>query len=330
MLRRIQSIGEEAINKGIAWLHPYYDETGMLCFKKMKSEEIIPLWRDEEHTELQAIIRVYDVIVYEGLNRTTVTRVVGYRRVRRYVLQNGLVPDVEAGEVGSHFTLVAGGVESEMNWERVPFIAWKYNSREQPLVEIIKGLIDDYDKKKSDNSNNLEDLPNSTYVVTNYDGTDAAEFRKNISTYRVVFVSNEGGVDSVNIEIDTEAYKTHQEQNRKDIYEFGRGVDTQMASFGSAPSGKALRFLYSDLDLDANKIETEFQASLEQLLWFINAHLYNTTRVDYSNESVEFVFNRDMPIDESEIIDNINKSSGVLSEETLVTNTLGQRMLGKN
>ncbi|NGP60069.1 phage portal protein [Paenibacillus thiaminolyticus] len=320
MLRRIQSIGEEAINKGIAWLHPYYDETGMLCFKKMKSEEIIPLWRDEEHTELQAIIRVYDVIVYEGLNRTTVTKVEWWdtEGVRRYVLQNGLVPDVEAGEVGSHFTLVAGGVESEMNWERVPFIAWKYNSREQPLVEIIKGLIDDYDKKKSDNSNNLEDLPNSTYVVTNYDGTDAAEFRKNISTYRVVFVSNEGGVDSVNIEIDTEAYKTHQEQNRKDIYEFGRGVDTQMASFGSAPSGKALRFLYSDLDLDANKIETEFQASLEQLLWFINAHLYNTTRVDYSNESVEFVFNRDMPIDESEIIDNINKSSGVLSEETLV------------
>lgn len=320
MSRRIQSIGEESINKGIAWLHPYYDVTGMLCFKKMNSEEMIPIWKDEEHTELLAMIRVYDVTVFEGLKRTTVTKVEWWdtNGVRRYVVQNGLIPDVEAGDEGSHFTLVANGKETPMNWERVPFIAWKYNSREQPLVEIIKNLVDDYDEKKSDNSNNLEDLPNSIYVVKNYDGSNASEFRKNISIYRTVFVSGEGGMDSVGIEIDTEAYKTHLEQDRKDIYEFGRGVDTQKADFGSAPSGKALRFLYSDLDLDANKIETEFQASLEQLLWFLNTHLYNTTRVDYSNETVEFVFNRDMPIDETEIIDNINKSVGILSEETLV------------
>lgn len=321
MMRRIQSIGEEAINKGIAWLHPYYDEAGVLRYKKMKSEEMIPIWKDDEHTELQAIIRVYDVIVFEGLKRTTVSKVEWWdtEGVRRYVVQNGLIPDVEAGDESSHFTFVSNGQETPMNWERVPFIAWKYNSREQPLVEIIKNLVDDYDEKKSDNSNNLEDLPNSIYVVKNYNGTSPSEFRKNISIYRTVFVAGEGGMDSVGIEIDTEAYKTHQEQNRKDIYEFGRGVDTQMANFGSAPSGKALRFLYSDLDLDANKIETEFQASLEQLLWFINTHLYNTTRVDYSNETVEFVFNRDMPIDESEIIDNIGKSVGILSDETLVT-----------
>lgn len=128
MMRRLQSIGEEAINKGISWLHPYYNESGDLCFKKMKSEEIIPLWKDEEHTELMAVIRVYDVVVYNGLNRSTVTKVEWWdvNGVRRYVVQNGLVPDVEAGEEGSHFTLIVGDEEKPMNWERVPFIAWKY------------------------------------------------------------------------------------------------------------------------------------------------------------------------------------------------------------
>lgn len=108
------------------------------------------------------------------------------------------------------------------------------------------------------------------------------------------------------------------EQARKDIYEFGRGVDTQMANFGSAPSGVALRFLYSDLDLDASLMETEFQASLEQLRWFIDTHLYNTTKTDYSAERVEFVFNRDMPIDEESIIRSIKDSTGILSDETLI------------
>ncbi|MGG1597625.1 phage portal protein [Paenibacillus naphthalenovorans] len=321
MLRGLQSTGKEAVNKGIAWWFVYYDEDGKLSFKKLRSEEIIPLWRDEAHTILDAVIRDYEVVVYEGLRRKTVRKIEWWdvNGVRRYTADGtGLVPDVEAGAEGSHFTVVSGDKEQPMNWERVPFIAWKYNEEEQPLIEIIKSLVDDYDRNKSDNSNNLEDLPDSIYVVKNYGGTNAGEFRKNIATYRTAFVETDGGVDTIGLQINTEAYKTHMEQARKDIYEFGRGVDTQGVDIGSAPSGVALRFLYSDLDLDASMIETEFQASLEQLRWFIDTHIHNTTGMDYSGEKVEFIFNRDMPIDETAIITNIRNSIGILSDETLV------------
>lgn len=321
MYRRLQSTGKEAVNKGIAWWFVYYDDAGQLSFRKMRSEEIIPLWADEAHTILDAVIRDYEVTVYEAMEQKTVRKIEWWdtKGVRRYVVDAaGLTPDVEAGAVGSHFTVVSNGGEVPMNWERVPFIAWKYNEEEQPLVEIIKSLVDDYDRNKSDNSNNLEDLPNSIYVVKNYDGTNPGEFRKNIATYRTAFVSGDGGIDTVDITIDTEAYKTHMEQARKDIYEFGRGVDTQGVDLGSDPSGIALKSLYSDLDLDASLMETEFQASLEQLRWFVDMHLHNSTGVDYSRESIEFIFNRDMPIDESVIIRAIRDSEGILSDETLV------------
>lgn len=323
MMRRLKSLGKEAINKGIAWLHVYYDENGVLSFKKMRSEEIIPFWRDDAHTVLDAVIRAYDIETFEGTQRKIVTKVEWWdaQGVRRYVYNGvGLTTDVEAGDIGSHFTVVAGGQEQPMNWQRVPFIAFKYNEEEQPLIEIIKSLVDDYDRNKSDNSNNLEDLPNSVYVVKNYGGTDASEFRKNISTYRTVFVSDDGGLDSVKIDINTEAYKVHMEQARKDIYEFGRGVDTQADNFGGDKSGVALRFLYADLDMDASLMETEFQASLEQLRWFIDTHLYNTTGQDYSNEQVDFIFNRDMIVNESQVIEDIKNSMGILSEETLIAN----------
>ncbi|GIQ67448.1 phage portal protein [Xylanibacillus composti] len=324
-LRQLASTGKEAVNKGIAWWFVHYDQEGRLSFKLMKSQEVIPIWQDEAHTVLDAVIRWYEVIVYEGSAQKTITKVEWWdlNGVWRYVYESGgLIPDVEAGEYESHVTVAVKENDEEdvlgMNWDRVPFIAWKYNEEEQPLIELVKSLVDDYDRNKSDNSNNLEDLPESIYVFENYSGTDPGEARKNLSQYRIAFVDGDGGVDTVDIEINTEAYKVHMEQSRKDIYEFGRGVDTQAANFGSAPSGVALRFLYSDLDLDASLMETEFQAALEQVRWFVDTHLYNTTGVDYSSEDVEFIFNKDMPIDEESIIRSIKDSFGILSDETLV------------
>lgn len=324
MYRRLQSTGRTSVNQGIAWWFVYYDEKGALSFRLMDSLEIIPLWRDKAHTLLDAIIRDYEVVIYEGLKRKTVRKIEWWDTtgVYRYVDDgSGVIPDVEAGDTGSHFTLVSGTEEKPLNWERIPFIPWKYNEAEQPLVEIIQSLVDDYDRNKSDNSNNLEDLPNSVYVVKGYGGTPAGEIRKNMSRYRIIKIDDpdgHSGVDTLSLEFNTEAYKTHMEQTRKDIYEFGRGVDTQGVNIGSAPSGIALRFLYSDLDLDASLMETEFQASLEQLRWFIDTHLYNTTGKDYSEEKVEFTFNRDMPIDETAIIAAIKDSVGILSDETLI------------
>ncbi|WP_018306326.1 phage portal protein [Desulfitobacterium hafniense] len=328
-LRMFQSIGKEAIKKGIAWLHIYYNDAGQLSFMRIPSEQIIPLWRDAAHTDLQAVIRTYEVETYEGTRRVTVTKVEWWdtNGVKRYVLQAGgqygLVPDVEAGDEEPHFKVVKPGegeaaTETGVNWERVPFIAFKYNEEEQGLLELIKSLIDDYDSRKSDNTNNLEDLPNSIYVVKDYGGADGASFRKNISMFRLVFTEGEGGVDTISLELDVEAYKTHMEMNRKDIFEFGRGVNNESDKLGNSPSGIALKFLYADLDMDANIIETEFQASLEQLRWFIDVHIANTTGTDYSGESVEFVFNRDIIISESEVITDIKNSVGLLSDETLI------------
>jgi len=182
----------------------------------------------------------------------------------------------------------------------------------------VKSLVDEYDARTSDHANNLEDLPNSIYVLKNYDGQDLGEFRRNMSTYRAVKVMGDGGVNTLSLDIDTEATEKHLDRLRKDIYEFGRGVDTQSERFGNSPSGIALKFLYADLDMDCNIMETEFQASLEQLMWFVNVHLVNTGAGDFTNESVEFVFNRDILINETDAITNIRNSVGILSDETLV------------
>lgn len=322
-LRMFQNLGKEAINKGRAWLHVYYNEDGELSFKRMPAEEIIPLWRDSDHTQLDAVIRVYSMEVFDGSQKKLLTKVEFWdlAGVKRYILSDGeLVPDIEAGDEESHFAMVGPDGEEAYNWQRVPFICFKYNNEELPLVKFVKSLVDDYDTQKSDNSNNLQDLPNSIYVIKNYDGQDLGEFRKNLSVYRAVKVTDEGGVETLSLDINTEAYKHHMDSNRKDIFEFGRGVDTQSERFGGDRSGIALKFLYADLDMDANMIEAEFQASLEQLRWFIDQHIYNNTGQDYSRENVDFIFNRDVIINETDAINNAKGSVGIISDETVVAN----------
>lgn len=328
-MRTLKNLGKEAINKGKAWLHVYYDENGSLRFKRIPSEEIIPLWRDAAHTELDAVIRVYEVETFDGPTKKIVTKVEFWNLegIRRYILENGLlIPDVEVGEYSPHVMLDRGDGNVEgYNWERVPFVCFKYNDEEIPLVKFVKSLVDDYDKHTSDNSNNLEDLPNSIYVLKNYDGTDLGEFRRNLSIYRAVKVSDDGGVETINLNINVEASEKHLDRLRKDIYEFGRGVDTQSERFGGDRSGVALKFLYADLDMDCNILETEFQSSLEQLRWFIdqhiaNQHIANTPGADYSGEQVDFIFNRDIIINEAEVINMARNSVGILSDETIIAN----------
>ena len=78
-----------------------------------------------------------------------------------------------------------------------------------------------------------------------------------------------------------------------------------------------IQSMYSDIDIDANGTEAEYQFSFEELLWFINCHLYNTGIGDFFNEKVDIIFNRNMLISESTVIDNINKSEDLSLESRI-------------
>ena len=80
------------------------------------------------------------------------------------------------------------------------------------------------------------------------------------------------------------------------------------------PNQMNIQSMYADIDLDANNMETEFQASFEQLLWFVNVHL----RKD-KDPTLEVIFDRDVLVNEGQTIENIAKSVGIISEETLVS-----------
>lgn len=319
MLKSLKNIGKEAINKGIAYLYVYIDEQGALSFRKFPSEQIIPFWKDPEHTELTAFIRIYTESIYMNGKKEAIEKVEYHHSegISYFVLDGlNLIPDVPAGVEKYHHFLIG---DKPFLWNRIPLIPFKYNEEEQPLIQSIKSLIDNYNMQASVNADLLADIPKFIYKLINYGGEDLKEFLADLNRYKAVRLDAEGDVDKLQADPQTDATEKELDRDRKSIYEFGRGVDTTDDTLGNA-TGVALRYRYSDLDMDCNILESEFQASIEHLLWFVNEYFFITKQGDFRKETVNFIFNRDIIINESEVITDAKNSVGILDDKTIREN----------
>jgi len=324
--RLLKAVGEDSLNCGIGWLFVYYNEKGDLSFRRIKPFEIIPGWHDSEHTELDYAIRIYQVIVYEGKQESVVEKVEVYddKGVNYFELDGGTLKPCEP-YFQNYITVVnEDGTEEGFNWTKIPLIPFKYNDKEIPLIKMVKTLQDGLNLIESNFQNSMEeDTRNTILVLMNYDGENLGEFRKNLAQYgavKVRTVDGAGGdLKTLQVEVNSENYKAILEIFKKAIIENAMGYDAKDDRLAGNPNQMNIQSMYSDIDLDANSMETEYQASFEDLLWFIDNHLSNTGQGDFEDQDVDIIFNRDMLISESEVIDNCQKSMGLLSDETIIS-----------
>lgn len=320
----LKNAGKAALNGGISWLYPQITEKGVK-FRIFQGHQILPFWRDADHTSLDMAVRVYKTCRYSG--RTPLIQekaeVFTPKGIRRCTLDKGrLIPE------GNPIPYIeARGLEGKafFNWQEIPLIPVKYNEEEMPLLNRVKSLQDSLNDMLSDFKNNMQEDPRNTILVLkNYDGTDLGEFRKNLAQYGVVKVRCEGdaqgGVETLSIEVNGDNYKSIIEMLKKAIVEAGMGLD--LSGLNGAGLGNYNRMLvksmYTDLDLDADNMETQLQASFRKLLPFIFTYFKLMGKGDYFGEQVKFIFNRDMPVNESEVIDDCIKSLSILSRKTAV------------
>ena len=120
------------------------------------------------------------------------------------------------------------------------------------------------------------------------------------------------------ITVNADNYKAILDIFKKALIENAMGYDAKDDRLSGNPNQMNIQSMYSDIDLDANDTETEFQSAFEDILWFVNAYLANTGCGDFSHEDVSIIFNRDILINETEAIANCVASLTVLSQETVV------------
>lgn len=318
----LSKLGIEVSNKGIGWLHICVDHKGEFKLMKIPSEQIIPLWIDNDHEELQGIIRYFDVETYTGRKKEIRTKVEYWtpENVTYYVVENGkIILDSEMYLKDKNFNGHFKINEENKGWSKVPFIPFKNNDFELPDLQFVKTLIDNYDLTRSDIANQLEEIKNIIYALKGYGGEDLSEFMRDLAYYKAVKLDEDGDLDTIESTINIEAAKAHYEALKKDIFDFGQGVDKNSDKLGNSPSGIALKFIYSGLDLKCNALEEWFKWSFQELIYFINKYLEFIGEA-YSDEEVEIIFNRDIAINESQAIDDAQNSKGIISNKTIIAN----------
>lgn len=326
--RLLRAVGEGAWIGGKSWLYPYY-ENGELAFKRFPADEVLPFWADADHTILDAAVHVYMVLEYDELEQAkdvVKVEVMHGGGVDCFIRKDDgtLIPD-DYAQSGAYITetdLATGDVKP-YNWERIPLVCFKSSHHELPLLSRVKCLQDAYNDLFSNFANQMEeDIHNTVLVIKNYDGENLDHFRANLAAYGAIKVRTyegvEGGVETLTLEVNSENYKALLALLKDAIIENARGYDAKDERMGGNPNQMNIQSMYSDIDLDANGIELEFQAAMEELLWFVNKHLANTGKGSYEGTEVTVIFDRDVLINETEAINNCKASVGILSNKTIV------------
>lgn len=291
-----------ASNKGVDWIQPYINENGDFKLFRVPAEQAIPIWTDKERETLKAFIRIF------RLNDETKVEYWTAQDVTYYVYDNGqLINDYYYGENNkqSHF--------STGSWERVPFIPFKNNPEEMSDIWMYKTIIDAIDKRLSDTQNLFDESTELIYVLQGYEGQSLDEFMRGLRYHKAINVDADGGVETIQVEVPVASTKEYLDMMRANIMEFGQGVDFQTDKFGSAPSGIALKFLYGNLDLKANKLKNKATVAIQELLQFIID--FYKLNIDVNDIEITFNFNRMMnDLEQSQI----GAQSQYLSKETIV------------
>lgn len=319
--RQLRVLAQYAVDGGISWLYPYYDENSNFKLAIFPAYEICPIWRDKEHIELESAMRYYSETILDNKGGTKeIHRVEWFTTngIKHFIYQGGNLVPAE----NPHTDYVTRDGKG-FNWERLPIIPFKYNTKEIPLIRNVKSLQDALNQVLSDFQNNMEEDPRTTILVLkNYDGTNIPEFRQNLATYGVIKVTTvdgvQGGVETLNVEVNAANYQAILMQLKRAIVENGRGFDAKEERMDGDPNQMNIESMYTDIDLDVNGMETEFQAGFEELKWFIDKHLEHMNKGNYADQDVEFVFNRDIFINEDAKIDNCVKSVGIISNKTIL------------
>lgn len=307
-----------AMNEGLVWLNPYYKDDGTLAFRYFPAHEVLPIWNDDEHTELAFAVRYYLTVIYEDKSRTYQKHVDVYKedKVYHYLYDNGnLIEDVTAdtGEYG------IDGEGKAYSWGKIPLIPFKYNQREIPLLKRVKLLQDSLNRIRTNWDRSMsEQVQDNILVLRNYGGENLQDFKDNLVRYGAVKVRDDGGVEVLRVQRESGSYSDYIQSVKRAITENGRGFDAKDDRLSNNPNEMNLRSMYASIDLDSDMIEQQYQAAFDQLLYFVDEYLKMAGAGDFSAEEVVITFDRNMIVNDSDTIANIRNSQGLVSNETLL------------
>lgn len=287
---------------GVGYEMMYVDEEGSVRFKRLDAKECIPIYDDTIENDLLYVIRYYldkDIITdktfmyIEIISRTDVSR-------------------YKANDTGANMELI----ESRPHYFGiVPIAIYKNNETETGDFENVISLIDAYDKLESDSLNDFEYFCDAYLALIGFtaDTEDVAKMKQN----RVILLDKDtdakwlikdeqdSTVENLKIRID------------KDIHKFSKCPNLSDENFAANASGVAIKYKLVGTENLISVKERKFKKGLQRRLELISL-IQGVKLAGFDWRAIDITFTRNLPSNDTEIAEMVNKLSNVVSKETLL------------
>lgn len=326
-----------AYTKGFEYLYAYKDADGRLTFQCADSMGVVEVRNNDTDDGCAYVIYWFIDRIDKG--RKTIKRIqVWSEKEATFYVQagNGRIALDDSVPVNPrpHVVYIDEKTGQRMGYPLgyIPF--WRLDNNRQRVsgLKPIKRLIDDYDLMQCGLSNNLADFDTPLHVVSGYQGDDLDMLQQNLKTKKIIGVDSEGGVEVRTVDIPYQARKIKADEDEKNIYRFGMGLNMLGLKDTSATTNMAIRAAYTLLELKVGKLEKRLRGLLKQLVKIVLAEINQENEKDFQLSDIEFNFCRDIMTNESENIANekvkaetrqiqvntiLNVAASVGDEETL-------------
>ena len=291
---------------GVAYELTYLDGGDKKEIKLVKLNVLntIPIYDDSVNAKLLYVIRFNEIkdIVKNEVNTTI--EVYTSEHISTYSLENKTLVPIDT-EVPHEFGIV-------------PISVYKNNDDLLGDYEGVMDLIDLYDRLESDTANAF-DYYNDAYLV--FEGATIPENVAEMKENRILETPEGSKVYFLlKNAVDTEQENV---KNRvvNDIHKFSKVPNMSDEQFANNVSGVAMKYKLLGLENSCSIKERKFKKGLQNRLWLISNMLnilegYNNQT---SLQDVKINFKRNIPNNEVEVADYINKLRGLVSTETLIS-----------
>ncbi len=282
--------------KGFEYMYAYKNEEDRTAFQCADSLNVIEVRAKDTQHETDYVIYWYTDHIAKGNKKVKCIEV-------RDDEQTACFIQVEGGDIEEDKCFNGTNVKPHAVYQKegdstlygkhfgyVPFFRLDNNKKQTSNLKVIKPIIDDYDIMNCGLSNNIQDGSEMYWVVKGFQGDNLDELVNNVKAKKHIGVDEEGGVDIRTVDIPYQARQAKLQEDEKNIYRFGMGLNTAGLKDTTATTNIAIKAAYSLLDLRCSKLIIRLKQFLRKLLKVVLAEINEVNGTDYQQKDVYFNF----------------------------------------
>ena len=304
-------LAKDASIFGVAYELLYVsNEDNMLRFKRLDPKEIIPIYDKNIEENLLCVLRYYTDFDYFLNKEFMIVEVIDSTKISRYKIGEGALYAQISNS--NSFELLE---EYPHYFGMVPVAIYENNESQSGDFEKVISLIDAYDKMESDSLNDFEYFTDCYLALYGFtaDSSDIQEMKEKRVLLMDEGTSAEWLVKNTNDQ-EIENMKTRLDA---DIHKFSKCPNLADKEFSSNASGVAIKFKLLGTENLISIKERKFKKGLQQRLELIS-EINNLVSSGFDWRSIEIIFTRNIPSNDTDIAAVVNQLEGIVSDETLL------------